>query len=171
MKNKTNLETVFNFSQPRNWAKIENLFLQEKISFVLLQRLKQIDLTEKGIPNKFKCLQRIVQEAFDHFLPKTTRKHAQKFWIENEVKNATAKKKKLWKKALHSQSILADNEYKEQCRKVKTLIKNKMKIFDQNQIEKGAANTNGNFFNVSGDISVKKLKIERKNYLKKKSTI
>ena len=47
LKNKTNLETDFKFFQSRNWAKLENPFLQEKISFILWQRLKQIDLTEK----------------------------------------------------------------------------------------------------------------------------
>ena len=90
-----------------------------------MQRLKQIDLTEKEINDKFKCSQRIVQEALDHYLPKKTRKHAQKIWIDNEVNNATAKKKRLWKTALKVQSIMADNEYKQQCKKVKTLIKTK----------------------------------------------
>ena len=78
MENKTNLETEFNFFQSRNWAKLENLFLQEKISFVLWQRLKQIDLTEKAIDNKIKCSQKIVQEALYHYFPKITRKIAQK---------------------------------------------------------------------------------------------
>ena len=63
LKNKTNLETDFNFFQSRNWAKIENPFLQEKISFIIWQRLKQIDLTETEINDKFKCSQRIVQEV------------------------------------------------------------------------------------------------------------
>ena len=79
--------------------------------------------------NKFKCSQRILYEALDQYLPKKTRKHAQKIWIDNEVKNAAAKKKQLWKKALKGQSKLANDEYKQQCRKVKTLIKNKMKTF------------------------------------------
>ena len=70
LKNKTNLETEFNFFQSRNWAELENPFLQEKISFIIWQRLKQIDLTEREINDKFKCSQRIVQEAFDHYLPK-----------------------------------------------------------------------------------------------------
>ena len=60
-KNKTNLETEFNFFQSRNWAKLENPFLQDKISFILWQRLKQIDLTEREINDIFKCSQRIVQ--------------------------------------------------------------------------------------------------------------
>ena len=112
-----------------------------------------------------------MQEALDHYLPKTTRKHVQKIWIDNEVKNAAAKKKRLWKNALKAQSISANNEYKQQCTKVKTLIKNKMKTFYQNQIEKGAANTNRNFFKVYGDITGKKLKIVQKYHLKMKSTI
>ena len=93
LKNKTNLETENNFFQSRNWAKLENPLLQEKISFVLWQRLKQIDSTEKEINDEFKCSQRTVQEALDHYLPKTTRKHVQKIWIDNEVKNAAEKKK------------------------------------------------------------------------------
>ena len=93
LKNKTNLGTENNFFQSRNWAKLENPLLQEKISFVLWQRLKQIDSTEIEINDKFKCSQRTVQEALDHYLPKTTRKHVQKIWIDNEVKNAEAKKK------------------------------------------------------------------------------
>ena len=99
-----------------------------------------------------------MQEALDHYLPKKTRKHAQNIYIDNEVKNAAAKKKKLWKKAVKGQSISANNEYKQQCRKIKNLIKNKMKTFYQNQIEKGAANTNRNFFKVYGDITGKKIK-------------
>ena len=157
LKNKTNLETEFNLFSIKNLGKTRKFFLQEKISFVLWQRLKQIDLTERKIIDKFKCSQRIVQEALDHYLPKKTRKHAQKIWIDNEVKNAAARKKKLWKKALKGQSITANNEYKQQCKKVKTLIKNKMKTFYQNQIEKGAANKNRNFSKVYGDITGKKI--------------
>ena len=112
-----------------------------------------------------------MQEALDHYLPKKTRKHAQKIWIDNEVKNAAAKKKRLWKKGIKGQSISANNEYKQQCRKVKTLIKNKIKTFYQNQIEKGAANTNRNFLKVYGDITGKKLKIVEKYHHKKRSTI
>ena len=55
------------------------------------------------------------------------------------------------------QSKSANIEYKQQCRKVKTLIKNKMKTFYQNQIEKGAANRKRNFLKVYGDITGKKL--------------
>ena len=40
MKNKTNLETEFNFFQSRSWRKLENPSLQEKVSFILWQRLK-----------------------------------------------------------------------------------------------------------------------------------
>ena len=40
MKNKTNLETEFNFFQSRSCRKLENPSLQEKISFILWQRLK-----------------------------------------------------------------------------------------------------------------------------------
>ena len=64
LKNKTNIKTGFIFFQSRNWAKLENSFLQEKIIVVPWQRLKQIDLTEKEINDKFKCSQRIV-EVFD----------------------------------------------------------------------------------------------------------
>ena len=60
LKNKTNLKTRFIFFNKKKWAKLENHFLQEKISVVLWQRLKQIDLTEKEINDKFKCSQRIV---------------------------------------------------------------------------------------------------------------
>ena len=38
------------------------------------------------------------EEALDHFLPRKTRKHAQKIWIDNEVKNAAVKKKSCGRK-------------------------------------------------------------------------
>ena len=147
------------------------LFFRKKLVSFCGSDSKKIDSTEKEVNDKFKCSQRTVQEALDQYLPKTTRKHVQKTWIDNEVKNAAAKKKRLWKNALKAQSISANNEYKQQCRKVKTFIKNKMKTFYQNQIEKGAANTNRNFFKVYGDITGKKLKIVEKYHLKMKSTI
>ena len=56
------------------------------------------NLTEKGIGNKFECSQRTVQEAFDIYLPKTTRKHAQTIWIDNEVRSTAAKKKSCGRK-------------------------------------------------------------------------
>ena len=47
LENKTKLQSEYNFLQSRNWAKLENHFLQEKISFVLWQKFKKMDLTEK----------------------------------------------------------------------------------------------------------------------------
>ena len=79
-------------------GKIRNFISTGKTSFVLWQRLKKIDLNEKLIPkidNKFECSQRTVQEAFNHYLTKTTRKHAQKIWMDKESKTLQQRKKVL----------------------------------------------------------------------------
>ena len=82
--------------------------------------------------------------TLDESLPiiSSTKTGVQKTWIDNQVKNAAAKKF-LRKLCLQNpDNMLSQNDYKAQCKLVRNLIKQKLRHFYQNKIEKQAANSN-----------------------------
>ena len=85
----------------------------------------------------------------------STKTGEEKTWIDNQVKNAAAKKI-LRKLCLQNpDNNLFQNDYKAQCKFVRNLIKQKLRHFYQNKIEKEAANSKRSFYNLFNKTSGK----------------
>ena len=108
----------------------------------------------------FEKLHEILISTLDESLPiiSLAKTGVQKTWIDNQVKNAAAKKKFLRKLCLQNpDNNVSQNDYKAQCELVRNLIKQKLRHFYQNMIKKEAANSKRKFFNLFNETSGKTL--------------
>ena len=112
------------------------------------------------VPDKaFEKLHEILIKILDESLPilDSARTGVQKTWIGNQAKSAAAKKC-IRKMCLQNpDNNVLRNDYKAQCKLVRNLINQKLRLFYPNKIEKEAANSKKSFFNLFNETSGKTL--------------
>ena len=152
----TQMENKLEHITSRNWQKLKNISLIEKINFVLSHEISKLENCEKykTIDNKFEELQILLKSILDRYLPKQVVKNKNHHsWVDNQLKRETAKKNRIFRESMKSKTTEAKEMYQEQRKKVKHMVKVKMKQFYHKIIEKHAAKSNRKFFQLIRNLS------------------
>ena len=122
----------------RNWNKLKKRDMSEKLSFYLQHEIgKCMQLWNPEDPQMssriLEKINSILMKAVDTFFPKCLLVQSERHpWIDNEVKKAAAKKRRLRQEFLNSKTTDARNKYSSQNKIVKNLIiRKKTKILSK----------------------------------------
>ena len=124
----------------RNWNKLKKRDISEKLSFYLQHEIgKCMQLWNPEDPQMssriLEKINSILMKAVDTFSPKRLLVQSERHpWIDNEVKNAAAKKRRLRQEFLNIKTTDARNKYSSQNKNVKNLIIRKKRKYYQNKL-------------------------------------
>ena len=122
----TQMESKLEYITSRNWQKLKDISLIEKINFVLSHEISKLENCEKykTIDNKFEELQILLNSILDRYLPKQVVKNKNHHsWVDNQLKRETAKKNRMLRESMKSKTTEAKEKYQEQRKKVKHMVK------------------------------------------------
>ena len=141
----------------RNWSLLDKPNVLDKIRRDLNFKGTTFLNTQNDLSvNKaFEDLHEILTETLKTHIPLKQRKHRDKVWIDNTIKNAAAKKHRYKIISIKSPTFENKKKYQEQNNLVKSLIRSKMRSFYSNQLERESDKCNKNFFKVYNDITGK----------------
>ena len=126
----TQMENKLEYITSRNWQKLKDISLIEKINFVLSHEISKLESCEKyqTIDNQFEELQILLKSILDRYFPKQVVKNKNHHnWVDNQLKRETAKKNWMFRESMKSKTTEAKEKYQEQRKKVKRMVKVKMK--------------------------------------------
>ena len=121
----------------RNWNKLKKRDISEKLSFYLQHEIgKCMQLWNPEDPQMssriLEKINSILMKAVDTFFPKRLQVQSERHpWIDNEVKNAAAKKRRLQQEFLNIKTTDARSKYSSQnkiVKKTSSSVKNKNTI-------------------------------------------
>ena len=124
----------------RNWNKLKKRDISEKLSFYLQHEIgKCMQLWNPEDPQMssriLEKINSILMKAVDTFSPKRLLVQSERHpWIDNEVKNAATKKRRLRQEFLNIKTTDARNKYSSQNKNVKNLIIRKKRKYYQNKL-------------------------------------
>ena len=151
----TQMENKLEYITSRNWQKLKDISLIEKINFVLSHEISKLENCEKykTIDNKFEELQILLKSILGRYLPKQVVKNKNHHsWVDNQLKRETAKKNRMFRESMKSKTE-AKEKYQLQRKKVKHMVKVKMKQFYYKIIEEHAAKSKRKFFQLIRNLS------------------
>ena len=115
------MENKLEYITSRNWQKLKDISLIEKIKFVLSHEISKLENCEKykTINNKFEELQNLLKSIFDRYLPKQVVKNKNHHsWVGNQLKRETAKNNRMFRESMKSKTTEAKEKYQEQRKKL-----------------------------------------------------
>ena len=124
----------------RNWNKLKKRDISEKLSFYLQHEIGKFmqlwNLEDPQMSSRIlEKVNLILMKAVDTFFPKRLLVQSERHpWIDNEVKNAAAKKRRLRQEFLNIKTTDARNKYSSQNKIVKNLIIGKKRKYYQNKL-------------------------------------
>ena len=155
------LESDIERTKIRTWHKMKDPQIFQQMNDYLFNKFSYLNFKaqHQSIENSFIELHQILTTCLDLYIPTKERKTPRTSWIDNQVKNAATKKRRLRQLTLkmpNRRDIL--EKYKKQNQVVKNMVRTKLRDYYQSKLDSSAMRTKKSFFNVYDEITGKEAK-------------